>query len=417
MTGVSSHDHGPVWHVFAEADLNPPVAIAGGHLLDGDLGTPSQGDRKHLAECGWCQQRQQAAAQHGDDLDDEAFLRAARQRALTGGVSVLASVTRLSPEVHALTVDTGAREDVMVGQLWRLRWQDVTELALVVDVDRWWVTVAPVTTDVSTADEFSLILPATASVLGAEFAVCFSLESTVPLFVFDREITPASRPMLDEAKAAAQIPPPDTIRDVWRAWRRGAVGPTHLTYGTPVDEADLDRRELRNAVAAGFTQLASAAACVPGDPVGDVVPLLQQVKSLDLPPAQLTARSGLDMSVFLRIKKGGRVTQREAAQLAQLLDTDSRTVMDANPPFDDALITEVSRPAHRASLRLLAGKHSSEDEQRWEMAETVAPQAARTVRTATTSDSGAGHTDWAAKVSVYLRQRLTALGDSLSDQP
>ncbi|WP_435125944.1 hypothetical protein [Micromonospora tulbaghiae] len=417
MTGVSSNDYGPVWHVFAEADLNPPVAIAAAHLLDGDLVTPSEGDRKHLAECGWCQQRQQAAGQHGEDLDDEAFLRAARQRALAGGVSVLASVTRLSPEVHALTVDTGAREDVMVGQLWRLRWQDVTELALVVDVDRWWVTVAPVTTDVRAADEFSLILPTTASVLGTEFAVCFSLESTVPLFVFDREITPASRPMLDQAKAAAQIPPPETIRDVWRAWRRGAVGPTHLAYGTPVDEADLDRRELRNAVAAGFTQLASAAACVPGDPVGDVVPLLQQIKSLGLPPDQLTARSGLDMNVFLRIKKGGRVTRSEAAQLAQLLDTDTRTVLDANPPFDDELITEVSRPTHRASLRLLAGTHSSEDEQRWEMAEMVAPQAARKVSTAKPSDSGAGRTDWAAKVSVYLQQRLTGLGDSLSGRP
>ena len=41
----------------------------------------------------------------------------------------------------------------MVGQMWRLLWQEVTELAVVVDVDRWWVTVAPVTTDVSAADK------------------------------------------------------------------------------------------------------------------------------------------------------------------------------------------------------------------------------------------------------------------------
>jgi hypothetical protein len=123
------------------------------------------------------------------------------------------------------------------------------------------------------------------------------------------------------------------------------------------------------------------------------------------------------MNVFLRIKKGGRVTRKEAAQLAQLLDTDTRTVLDANPPLDDALITEVSRPAHRGSLRLLAGTHSSEDEQRWEVAETVAPQAARTVSKAKTSDSGAGRTDWAAKVSVYLQQRLTALGDPPPNRP
>lgn len=417
MNGVSSDDHGPVWHVFTEADLNPPVAMTGAHLLDGDLTTPSQADRKHLADCGWCQQRQQAAEQHSEALDDEAFLHMAQQRALAGGAAALASVTRLSPEVHALTVDTGAREDVMVGQLWRLRWQDVTELALVVNVDRWWVTVAPVTTDVSAADEFSLILPRTASVLETEFAVCFSLETTVPLFVFDREITPASQATLDEATAASHIPPPQTVRDVWRAWRRGTLGPTHLTHGTPVDEADLDRRELRNAIAAGFTQLASAAACVPGDPIGEVTPLLQQVKALGLPPDQLAARSGLDMSVFLRIKKGGRVTHSEADKLAGLLGTDTRTVLAANPPLDDELVAEVGRPAHRASLRLLAGTHSSEDEQRWAMADTVAAQAARIVNAAKSSGDSGGGTDWAVKVSVYLQQRLAALDDSPSDRP
>lgn len=397
--------------------MNRPVAIAGSHLLDADLPTPSEADSKHLAECGWCQRRQQAAVQHGDDLDDEIFLQAARERAIDGGTAALAPLTTLSSELRALTVETGTREDVGIGQMWRLRWQDVTELAVVVKVDRWWVTVAPVTTDVSAADEFSLILPAVASMLGTEFAVCFSLETTVPLFVFDREITPASRPTLDKAKSAAQLPPPETIRDVWRAWRRGVAGRTDLIYGAPVDEADLDRRELRNAVAEGFTQLASAAACVPGEPVGDVVPLLQQIKSLGLPPGELATNSGLDMNVFLRIKKGGRVTRSEAAQLAQLLHTDTRTVLDANPPFDEALITEVSRPAHRPSLRLLAGTQSTEDEQRWEMAERVAPQAARTVSTAKTPDGDTGPPDWETKVSIYLRQRLIALGVPTPDAP
>lgn len=409
MTGVPSDDRGPVRPGFGEVDLNPPAALAGAHLLDADLLTPSPADTTHLAECGWCQQRQHAARQHGDDLDDTAFLQAARKRAIDGGTAALVPLTTLTPEVHALTLDTGTREDVMVGQLWRLRWRDATELAVVVKVDRLWVTVAPVTTDVAAADQFGVIMPATASLLGTEFAVCFSLESTVPLFVFDREITPASRPTLNEMETAAQLPPPETIREVWRAWRRGVAGPADLIYGTPVEEADLDRRDLRDAVASGFAKLANAAACVPGEPTGDVIPLLQQVKSLNLAPAELTARSGLGMDAFLRIKKGGRVIHDEAAQLAQLLNTDVRTVLDSNPPFDEALVTEISRPAHRPALRLLAGKHSTEDEQRWEMAETIAPQAARTVSTAQAQGRDAGRTDWATKVAVYLEQRLTAI--------
>jgi hypothetical protein len=83
-----------------------------------------------------------------------------------------------------------------------------------VDIDRWWVTVAPVTTELGAADEFSLLLPRTASELDADLAVCFSLECVVPLFVFDRLIAPASRPTLDRERAKAQLPPPDTLRDV-----------------------------------------------------------------------------------------------------------------------------------------------------------------------------------------------------------
>ncbi|WP_433828659.1 hypothetical protein ACQP2E_04775 [Actinoplanes sp. CA-015351] len=414
MTGDWSNRYDPAQQVFDDVDLNPPVAIAGAHLLDTDLLAPSQAGSKHLAECGWCQQRQRASGHYDDGLDDDAFLQAAYQRAVDGGTAALAPLTTLSPELLELTAPTDARDDVAVGQLWRLRWQDVTELAVVVKVDRWWVTVAPVTTDVNAADEFSLIMPASASLLGTDFAVCFSLESTVPLFVFDRQITPASRPTLDVHQAAAQLPPPEVIKDVWRAWRRGIAGPAGLPYGLPVDDADLDRRELRKAVATGFTHLASAAACVPGDPVGDVVPLLQQIKSLGLPPAEMKARSGLDVTVFVRIKKGGRVTRDEAAQLTSLLGTDTRAILNANPPFDDALVTEISRPAHRPALRTLAGTHSSEDDQRWRMADKIAPQAARTVSTASTA--GAGAIDWAAKVAVYLQQQLTELGDPSADQ-
>src|SRR6266536_4026165 len=119
MTGTEPADPGPAG--FPGIDVHPPVSLAGPHLLDVDLLAPTASAGKHLAECGWCQQRQRAARQHHheDDLDEEEFLRAARQRAEAGGVAALVPVTRLTPQLHALTLGTDAREDVAVGQLWR----------------------------------------------------------------------------------------------------------------------------------------------------------------------------------------------------------------------------------------------------------------------------------------------------------
>jgi hypothetical protein len=399
----------------SDVEVNPPVSIAGPHLLDVDLLTPSASGGKHLAECGWCRQRQQVAEHHRDDLDDDDFLRAARRRAEAGGAAALAPATRLTPTLHALTVDTVVREDVAVGQLWRLRWEQATELAVVLAVDRWWVTVAPVTTDVSAADEFSVLLPPTASVLSTALAACVSLECTVPLFVFDRQIAPASRPTVDREQATAQLPPPDTLRDVWRAWRRGTAGPAHLSYGTALDDGDLDRRELRAVIASSFAVLVGASASVPGDPLGEVVPLAQRLRNLDMRPTDLARTTGLPSQLFTRINRGLRVNRAEAEKLAVVLNADPQTVLNGNPALDDELITEVSRPRYRRVLRQLAyATGTSEDEQRWTTADAVSPQAARTVTSRQTPGAGgAPPNHWAEKVDNYLKQRLAELNETV----
>jgi hypothetical protein len=399
----------------SDIEVSQPVSIAGLHLLDGDLLAPSPSARKHLTECGWCRQRQQVAERHRDELDDEDFLHAARHRAEAGGAAALASITRLTPTLHALTVDTAVREDVAVGQLWRLRWEQASELAVVLAVDRWWVTVAPATADVSAADDLSLLLPRTASVLNIALAVCVSLECTVPLFVFDRLIAPASRPTIDSEEAAAHLPPPDTLRDVWRAWRRSTPGPENLAYGTALDDGDLDRRELRAAISSSFTVLVGASASIPGDLQGEVVPLAQRVRNLEMRPTDLAAATGLPSHLFTRINRGGRVNRTEAEQLSPLLSVDPQTVLNGNPALDDGLITEVSQPRHRPALRRLAHATStSEDAQRWTTADAVSPQAARAVNSQQTTGAGSSPPNhWAAKVDNYLKQRLAELDETL----
>ncbi|MEV4845087.1 hypothetical protein AB0K20_17965 [Micromonospora matsumotoense] len=395
---------------FPDIDVNPPTAAAEGHLLDGDLLSPSRTDEKHLAGCGWCQQRQQVAALHDDDFDDEDFLKAARQRAQEGGAAAMAEPTRLAPALFALVQGETERADIAVGQLWRLRWEDATELGVVVDVDRWWVTVAPVTTDLAAADEFSPLFPPTVTALNVALTACISLECVVPLFVFDRQVAPASRPTLDATRAAAQLPSPEALRDIWLAWRRGDNPPADLVYGTALDDGDLDRRELRTTIATSFTTLVGASSCAPADPLGDVTPLAERVNNTGLALSRLAAQSGLTREVFMRIKQGGRVTATEAEPLAQLLETDVRTVLESNPPLDDDLVMAVSRPRHRPALRALAQhdsdeRYRTEDTQRWRIAETVASQAARSVANAAVD----APTHWDTKVDNYLQLRMAVL--------
>ncbi len=327
-------------------------------------------------------------------------------------------LTALRPALHMLTGRRDDRDDVKIGQLWRLRWRDTTEVAVVVALDRWWVTVVPVTTDTGAADEYSVVLPETSTILGVSAAVCFSLECVVPLFTFDTLIAQAGRPAQAEGDRLTQLPPPERLRDVWRAWRRGTNPPPHLTYGQPLQDGDLDRRELRGAVAAGFMPLVSASAVAPGQSTRQAsATLAAMLQGLQVPPSELARRTNLEREVFLRVRQGGRVTATEARALASVLDTDTDTVMAANPPLDESLVVEVSRPRWRADLRRLAEfRCTNEDDERWNLADVVAASPRRTVHhwsgkddpTERSADQPASK--WGPIVEMHLRAELDTLG-------
>jgi len=421
LDGGQTADH-QGWKSKVDLDddlLAPPVAAAEYHLLDTDFGrTVTEAQEKHLACCGWCQQRFTQAMAHPDLLDEEAFLTVARTRITSGAGTALQKMTTLRPALHALTIDQDARDDVKIGQLWRLRWRGTTELALVIALDRWWVTVAPVTTDVGAADEYSLILSETATILGVPATACLSLECVVPLFVFDQLIAPVGRPMRADGDRFAQLPPPETIRDVWQAWRRGTTPPGQLSYGEPLLDGDLDRRELRAALAAGFMPLVGASALAPSEPTRQPwAPLSAMLQELHTSPSELARRTNLEREVFLRIRQGGRVTLSEAQALASILDTDAQTVLSANPPLDDGLVVEVSRPKWRPDLRRLGQfRATTEDEERWRLADTVTALARRTVHGPNDTDGAADtvadpyRSPWTPLVEMHLRAEL-ALGD------
>jgi hypothetical protein len=404
-----------------DEQLMPPVTAADPHLLDTDLGGRlSEPQEKHLACCGWCQQRLTQETAHPDLADEDEFVSAAKARIASDAGTEMKRLTTVRPSIHRLTLSPDSRDDVKIGQLWRLRWRETTDVALVVALDRWWVTVAPVTTDVAAADEYSVVLPKTATVLNVSVAVCFSLECVVPLFTFDQLIAPAGQTTTVGAGHLKQLPPPNTLHDVWRAWRHGIAPPHELAYGQPLLDGDLDRRKLRSTLAVGFLPLVGASALAPGEATRQSPgPLSAMLQDLHMLPSELARQTRLEPEVFLRVKQGGRVNHSEAHALASILDTDTETVLAANPPLDTALVVEVSRPKWRPNLRRLAElRHTSEDDERWSLADAVAAAQRRTVHRPTginrLAEARADQSEpaWTALVQMHLVAELRALGDT-----
>jgi len=360
-------------------ELVPPVAASEPHLLDTDLSAQlTVAQSKHLANCGWCQERLTSSPQHPDLTNEDDFMAIARNRINAGAGAALGELTKLRSALHDLTSERAARDDVRTGQIWRLRWHDTSELAAVLAVDRWWVTIAPVTSDIAAADEYSVLLGSDVTCLDIPLALCVSLECTVPLFTFDTLI--AQTGTGSRTTPATGMPSPLVLQAIWRAWRRGDVPPEDARYGEPVLGGDLDRRELRNTVSAAFVPLVSAAPTILRDAVQPSASLFDMINSLNLSLSELVEASQLDRKVFLQIKQGGRVTAQQAHQLARLLSTDVSTVLAANPPLDEGLVVQISRPRWRHDLRRLAQQtHTTEDEARWRVAEMAAEARLRTV--------------------------------------
>jgi len=404
--------------------LAPPVAAADPHLLDTELGhTFTDEQQKHIDSCAWCQDRSFRSSANPGFVGEDAFLAAVSDRLSSEGDDTLRRLTGLWPSLHALTKDRDARDDVRVGQLWRLRWCDTTELALALGVDRWWVTIAPVTTDTAAADEYGLLAPSEATLLGVPVAVCVSLECVVPLFTFDQLISPAALPARADGGFDG-LPDPHSVRDLWHAWRRGAQPPSGFNYGEPLHDGDLDRRELRNALAAAFTPLASAGNSFPGQLRRTTSEsLTEMLQALAIPPSEMASRSGLEHEVFLRVKQGGRVTAPEASKLASMLETDPETVLAANPPLDDGVVIQVSRPKWRPQLRRLAAHHqTSETEQRSRVAESVAASKLRSVHSRMYLETDSEFAEdnysspWESLVEMYLHAELTSLSGSATTE-
>ena len=356
------------WDEFSTAP-----GTANPHPSDAELDAANRDTNKHVTDCAYCQQRLQGheerrSAFDAAVLDDETFEHSLRARLDGGGRDRLKASTALSPALHSFTQVVNVREDVRPGQIWRLRWAQQQMLVAVLSVRAWWVDVAPVTTDVLHADEYTWRLPGHATTLGVPLAVVVSAEATVPLFTFERLVSDLADTLgPDSAGSAAALR---------SALRNARPAPRGMDVGPFTGEMDVDRGELRASLQSQLAVFGGAYAHRTETSAAEELADVLMEHSQGNPDA--FNAFGIGAIDMLELTRGARLTAAQAEALSTALKMPAEQLLALNPPLPDAAIVEVSRPVLRASFEELAGGNDEAmSQRRWEVAERALAAAAR----------------------------------------
>lgn len=222
-------------------ELIPPAAGLSAHLSDTQLADVelAQHVEKHLADCAWCQQRRQSLTADGrqelasllDELDSIDVPAATLQAASAWSLpSALAA---------ALRTDSSHWPVVAPTQLWRLSWRGQDALAVVLERDFWWARVAPVTTDINLADEYSFLIDEDGTTLSQPAVIFMRATATVPLFTLSWFLG-------DVACAGTNVQ--QALRSLEAAHLEQAPPPSEVPTGTALTADDWDRLDALDAL-------------------------------------------------------------------------------------------------------------------------------------------------------------------------
>jgi hypothetical protein len=343
-----------------EPMLIAPPAAASSHLSDEDLFTASTpGQLKHLADCAWCSRRLDAAsaavaaeAASDDDFEQalragqwhDDFERASRQAVLPG-------------QARSLMTAPASASDVEPGQIWRLTWRGRHLLVAVIAVADWQVLSAPVTTDISLAEELTLLVEAAHSPLATGVAVWVRSRTAVPLYVFDRPL--GTLPPVGSARLTAQA----ALQQLTRAHLTGCAVSSDLPVGRLLSENDLDRLAMHDAlleqiewfVAAGAGLVDSdgallAARHMPAAQLHPAQPLSDLLRGSRLSLSQLAERTGINMGRLVDLARSGSTAKpHEIAAIEQATNGTAVTSSADQQLKAMTLLAEISRPTWRTA--------------------------------------------------------------------
>jgi hypothetical protein len=245
-----------------------------------------------------------------------------------------------------LAADQTAAPAVSPGQLWRLSWNGEQVLAVVVNHQHWLTRVAPLTTDVVTADEYALLVSPSDSSLDQDAAVFTRAAATVPTFTLAQFLGDLT---------VDGVPSADSLKVLDSACLLGSTPPETLPTGPPLREDDWESHELLDSLQTQMDWFAESVVDMEGhDSAGDnesvesvsVQELLAAASREKRPLADIAALTGLEMSRVLNLMNGrAEPTPAEVACIAQGFG--QKVVSGLLPEARNALLEVVSEPTLR----------------------------------------------------------------------
>lgn len=205
------------------------------------------------------------------------------------------------------------------GELWRLSWGEAHQLCLVVGTDADLFAVLPVALDPDdVADQWSVVIPASASPLAMSLAVLVQHRFSLPLRTFDARLGLLTQTWMDAVAAARTN------------FRTGA----EVASGVPAIHTILDPRlEAQDELVDDFVTLTEAF----------WEPQIDTLGTSDF--AGLQRVDSIEPGRFYELIRGASPTSEEVKQAA------AEGVHLARPAYDRGLVAFLERPANSSRLR------------------------------------------------------------------
>lgn len=250
------------------------------------------------------------------------------------------STVRVPDEVRAAFESEPG--DPAPGQLWRTRWDDVTELVLILRVGDADVAAAPISVDDRYADEDTVILQRRQTSLATTVAVWMGLARQLPMCVLDRRLG-----MTDV----------DVTGSDWIDHAVNAGATRGRAAVSPLDAVNHVRARISDLV----ESLAEATWAPSG--TGELGKLLAAVS---VGPQQLVDLLDVKPQTALALCRGQKAaTPEQAAKLASVLKMPDQAILEANPAPPPGLVRRMSRPRRRAQVSQLATRRGVGERSAW----------------------------------------------------
>jgi transcriptional regulator with XRE-family HTH domain len=388
--------------------LVSPPASPSAHLSDPELASSdrSGGADKHLADCMWCRSRLASF-----DADEGARHELAALLGELAGVAVpqsaLDAAAAWSVPQHLaslLEADEALAPAVSAGQLWRLSWNGEQALAVVVNHKHWLTRVAPLTTDVVTADEYALLVSSSDSSLDQDAVVFTRAAATVPTFTLAQFLGDVT---------VGGAPSGEFLKVLDSACLLGSNPADALPTGAPLRVDDWESQELLDSLQGQMEWFAASVMDVDGHDApgnGDaaesvsVQGLLATASREKQSLADIAALTGLEMSRVLNLMNG-RATPTPA-EVASIGDAFGQPAVSGLSPEDrNALLEVVSDP----TLRPFRAKFNQSNQPSSDPS-SVAPLLARLLndglaaRSSSGSDEAGSREKWRARIAFLQQQ-------------